>query len=403
MKKVIGLIVVLVMMSCGASKVNQDVTLVQRPVYDKGQPMERHVEVKEAPKEESVMIIEEEQVIEEEEVEEEPEVMFEATAPEAVVPEAKIEMPTEDKMEMVASSKGMAIPSTPMGSGLSNAANIEKIMTFLTADELQGRDTGSEGIAKAAEFIETVFKENNIVPYFEDYRDELSNLEGAFNVVGYLEGTDAKLKKEFIIIGAHYDHIGIIEAKNGDTIANGANDNASGTTTVLELARYFGNARSNKRSIIFALFSAEEKGLLGSKHLAKKLKAENLNLYTMLNYEMTGVPLVGKDYLMYVTGFEESNLAGVCNMYVGRNMVGYLPKAKEFNLFQRSDNFPFYNEFKVPCQTFSTFDFTNFDHYHQVGDEAALMDFDHMAVIVNRSIPMIEGIANSLTKMISLN
>ncbi|QCX02249.1 M20/M25/M40 family metallo-hydrolase [Aggregatimonas sangjinii] len=311
-------------------------------------------------------------------------------------------MSSEDTMEKAPMAEA-AVPSAITGKGLSTASNVEEIMTFLTADELQGRDSGSEGIEMAAEYIETVFKNNNIKPYFDDYRDELSNFDNAFNVVGYLEGTDDKLKKEFIIIGAHYDHIGIIEPKNGDAIANGANDNASGTTTVLELARYFGNTGNNKRSIIFALFSAEEKGLLGSKHLAKRLKAANLNLYTMLNFEMTGVPLVGKDYLMYVTGFEESNLAGVCNMYVGRNMIGYLPKAKEFNLFQRSDNYPFYNEFKVPCQTFSTFDFTNFDHYHQVGDEVGLMNFDHMAKVVNRSIPMIESIANSLTKMIALN
>lgn len=391
MKKGIGFLLVLLLMACGATKVDQDVSLVQRPVYKKAQNLDRPIEVMDTPKEEMEML--EEERIAEEEVVVEPE----------TAPEVKMEVPAEEKIEMAPTPISLEVPSSIKGPGLSNAENIEKIMAYLTADELQGRDSGSEGIEKAAEYIETVLKDNNIDPYFDNYRDELSNFDNAFNVVGYLEGTDAKLKKEFIIIGAHYDHIGIIEAKNGDAIANGANDNASGTTTVLELARYFGNTRNNKRSIIFALFSAEEKGLLGSKHLAKRLKAANLNLYIMLNYEMTGVPLVGKDYLMYVTGFEESNLAGVCNMYMGRNQVGYLPKAKEFNLFQRSDNYPFFNEFKVPCQTFSTFDFTNFDHYHQVGDEAALMDFDHMATIVNRSIPMIESIANSLTKMISLN
>lgn len=403
MRKAFGLILILFLMACGASKVDQDVTLVQRPVYKKAQNMERPIEVMDTPKEEAEMM---EEMVDEEEVvtEEEAEVMEEQVVeePEAASEEA-MEMPSEDTMKMEPSAKAIAVPSAITGKGLSTAGNIEAIMTFLTSDELQGRDSGSEGIAMAADYIETVFKNNNIKPYFDDYRDELSNFDNAFNVVGYLEGTDDKLKKEFIIIGAHYDHIGIIEPKDGDEIANGANDNASGTATVLELARYFGNTGNNKRSIIFALFSAEEKGLLGSKHLAKKLKAANLDLYTMLNFEMTGVPLVGKDYLMYVTGFEESNLAGVCNMYVGRNMVGYLPKAKEFNLFQRSDNYPFYNEFKVPCQTFSTFDFTNFDHYHQVGDEVGLMNFDHMATVVNRSIPMIESIANSLTKMIALN
>ena len=217
----------------------------------------------------------------------------------------------------------------------------------------------------------------------------------AYNLVGYIVGKDEQLKNEFIIIGAHYDHIGNADPVADDNIANGANDNASGTTTVLEIARYFGKYKNNKRSIIFALFSAEEKGLLGSKHLAKRLKDQNLNLYAMLNFEMVGVPLVGKDYFMYVTGYEESNLADVFNTYAEEKLVGFLPTAKEYNLFKRSDNYPFHLEFGVPSQTFCTFDFTNFDHYHQVGDEVALMDFEHMALLVNKTIPVLEDIVNA--------
>lgn len=284
---------------------------------------------------------------------------------------------------------------------LATASDIEKTMKFLASDALQGREAGSEGINKAASYIEDVFTSNGIQPYFSSYRDTLSNYgEPAYNVVGYLEGTDPELKNEFVIIGAHYDHIGMIDPENGDNIANGANDNASGTTTVLELAKYFGKAKQNKRSILFTLFSAEEKGLLGSKHLAKKLKEEGLDLYVMLNYEMVGVPLVDKDYLMYVTGYEETNLAQKVNEYKGNKVVGFLPKAKEYNLYQRSDNYPFHQEFNVPSQTFCTFDFTNFEYYHKVDDEVGLMDFNHMATVVNQSIPFIEGILNSSTKEI---
>ncbi|MUH36330.1 M20/M25/M40 family metallo-hydrolase [Zobellia amurskyensis] len=283
----------------------------------------------------------------------------------------------------------------------SSAEKVGVIMNFLASDDLQGRDTGSEGIEKAAEFIENIFSKNNIKPHFEAYRDELSNYDQpAFNVVGVVEGNDPKLKNEYVIIGAHYDHIGLIAEENGDKIANGANDNATGTTTVLELARYFGNAKTNKRSIIFALFSAEEKGLLGSKHLAQKLKDENLNLYAMLNYEMVGVPLVDKDYLAYLTGYEESNMAEVANSYSEKTYAGFLPKAKEFNLFKRSDNYPFHEVFGVPSQTFSTFDFTNFNHYHKVGDELSEMDFVHMANLINKSVPVVEGIVNAPTKEI---
>jgi aminopeptidase-like protein len=281
--------------------------------------------------------------------------------------------------------------------------DIEKIMLFFTSDELKGREAGSPGIEKAADHIIAIFEKNNVLPYFSNYRDTLTNFDKtAYNVVGFVEGNDPDLKHEFILIGAHYDHIGILTAVEGDSIANGANDNASGTTTVLELATYFGTSKSNKRSILFALFSAEEKGLVGSWHLAKKLKEENLDLYTMLNFEMVGVPLVNKDYFMYVTGYELSNLAQVGNRIVNANLIGYLPQAEELNLFKRSDNYPFYEEFKIPSQTFCTFDFTNFAQYHQVGDEADIMNFDHMATLVNKTIPLIEGIANSPSKIISI-
>ncbi|MFX0557551.1 M28 family metallopeptidase [Maribacter sp. CXY002] len=288
--------------------------------------------------------------------------------------------------------------------GFSSAADIKKIMDFLASDELQGRDSGSKGIAEAANYIEGVFAKNSISPFFGTFKDTLSNFDAvAYNVVGFLEGNDPVLKNEFIILGAHYDHIGILNPEQGDEIANGANDNASGTTTVLEMARYFGANKSNKRSVIFALFSAEEKGLLGSRHLAQKLKSNGLNLYAMLNFEMVGVPMVGKDHLVYLTGYELSNLAAISNKYANEKLVGFLPKAKEFNLFKRSDNLPFHEMFNVPSQTYSTFDFTNFDHYHKVGDENGLMDYKHMAKVVNKMIPVLEGVSNASVKELKYN
>jgi len=295
--------------------------------------------------------------------------------------------------------------SKPKVKAFSTAQDIETIMNFLTSDELEGRETGTEGIDLAAGFIQDIFEKNNIQPYFSSYRDTLINYKdaAAYNLVGYLPGTDAQLKNEFVIIGAHYDHIGLLNGEEKDTIANGANDNASGTTAVLEFAKYFGELKGNKRSVIFALFSAEEKGLMGSKHLAEKLKKDNLDLYTMLNFEMVGVPMIDKDHSLYLTGYELSNLAEVSNRYANKNLVGFLPKAKEFNLFRRSDNAPFHDEFSVPSQTYSSFDFTNFGEYHKVGDEVSLMDFDHMARVVNESIPMITGIINSPSKEIKYN
>jgi Zn-dependent M28 family amino/carboxypeptidase len=157
--------------------------------------------------------------------------------------------------------------------------NVAKTLKFLASDENEGRDSGSKGIENASIFLENMMKELGIKPYFKTYRDTLSNFDKpAYNIVGFIEGNDPKLKSEFVIIGSHYDHIGKIAAVNGDEIANGANDNASGSTATSEVMKYFAKNKTNKRSLIFVFFSAEEKGLLGSKHLAKKLKTENLDL-----------------------------------------------------------------------------------------------------------------------------
>lgn len=298
------------------------------------------------------------------------------------------------------------VPSgnTAPGEMFSDQRRVSDIMDFLASDALNGRDSGSPGIEKAAQYIEGVFKENGVVPYFKTYKDTLSNFnEPAYNIIGILEGTDPDLKNEMVLIGAHYDHIGTKRAVLGDTIANGANDNASGTTTVLEIMRYFSGAKTNKRSLVFAFFSAEEKGLLGSKHLAERLKEKEFNLYVMMNFEMVGVPMEDKGYLAYLTGYQMSNMAEVCNKYAQDKVVGFLPTAKEFNLFMRSDNYPFHQEFNVPSQTFSTFDFTNFDHYHKVGDENSEMDFEHMAQLINTFIPIIEGVANGAEREIKYN
>ncbi|MDX1752543.1 MAG: M20/M25/M40 family metallo-hydrolase [Salinimicrobium sediminis] len=275
-------------------------------------------------------------------------------------------------------------------------------LRYLSSDELEGRETGTEGIEKAAQYIEGVFEEHDLLPFFDTYRHNFTIQETqGFNLVGMVEGTDPELKDEFIIIGAHYDHVGLEEAVEGDEIANGANDNASGTTAVLELAKYFA-ARPQKRSILFTLFSAEEMGLVGAKELAKSLKAEGIDLYTMFNIEMIGVPMKGRAYKAYLTGYDASNLAEKFNEYAGENVLGFLPEAKQYSLFQRSDNYPFYQEFNIPAQTISTFDFTNYPYYHHVDDEFELMDTAHMEELIEAVIPGLIKMANTPEKEIKL-
>jgi len=283
------------------------------------------------------------------------------------------------------------------------SSDVSKSLAYLSSDELEGREIGTPGSEKAAVFLEKYLSENGVKPYFKTYRDTLSNFKKqAYNIVGFIEGNDPVLKNEFIILGAHYDHIGISKDGGADKINNGANDDASGVVAVSEIGKYFGTTKSNKRSIIMAFFDGEESGLLGSKHLAQKLKKANLNLYSVICFEMIGVPMK-RDFLSYITGFDKSNMSQKLNEYAGKNVTGFLQMEAKYQLFYRSDNHPFYSEFKIPSQTVSTFDFENFEFYHQPGDEFDKMDIQHMTSYIQDMIPAIEKMANSATKEIKLN
>ena len=267
-------------------------------------------------------------------------------------------------------------------------------LKYLSSDELAGRDTGSEGIEKSAVFIEKAFKTFGLKPVFETYRDsfKLKQIDG-YNVVGVLKSKESSDLKP-LLIGAHFDHIGHIKAVDGDSIANGANDNASGTVAVLELAKFLSD-KELKRDVIFALFSAEEKGLVGSRHLAKTMKDMNIEPYMVFNIEMLGVQMVGKDYRAYVTGYDMSNFADVFNRSYDEQFLGFLPQAKEYGLFKRSDNYPFYEVFKVPSHTICTFDFTNYEYYHHVNDEFEELDVKAFVQLVDDLKPGVLDLANS--------
>jgi Iap family predicted aminopeptidase len=279
---------------------------------------------------------------------------------------------------------------------------IKETVSFLASDDQKGRGTGSEGIDASATYIEKQLKSYGIKPYYETYRDYFKVTEiDAYNVIGFLEGSDSELKKEVIIIGAHYDHIGTrTKMVDNDSIGNGANDNAAGTSAVLAIARYFGASKNNKRSLMFVLFSAEEMGLLGSKHLAKKLKDEEIDLYTVVNIEMIGVPFKDRDYVAFATGYDMSNMAIKINEYLGSNFIGSSEVAKQYNLFKASDNYPFYEVFKLPSHTISSCDLSNYDFYHHVDDEVDKLDYDHMASLINQLIPAIVKMSNTPTKEI---
>jgi Zn-dependent M28 family amino/carboxypeptidase len=275
-------------------------------------------------------------------------------------------------------------------------------MTILTSDEFVGRETGTDGLKKAADYISYFFESQGIQPYFSTYKDTFiyKDIE-AYNIVGYIEGTEDYLKNKPLLISAHYDHIGIKKPIEGDSIANGANDNAAGTVAVMQLAKRLKDSKP-KRPILFVLFDAEEKGLKGSKYLSEKLKAQDVIPYLVFNIEMIGVPMKDQPGKAYLTGFDKSNFAEYFNKYAKEDALIFSTQSEKFQLFRRSDNYPFYQNLNIPAHTASSFDFNNYDYYHHVDDELDKLDVNHMNNLINLwKKPLLE-IANHKDNLIKL-
>ncbi len=194
--------------------------------------------------------------------------------------------------------------------------HLQKTIAYLASDELKGRLTGSEGETKAADYIAKDLKniglKTEIQPFEYSYKlnphDENSSVQmKGKNVVGYLDNK----ANQTIVIGAHYDHLGLNEHHNSTLansegqIHNGADDNASGTAAVMDLARMFTkNKTKENANYIFVLFSGEEDGLMGSKAFAEKVKTKYPNVKAMINLDMVG--RMNKDKVLTVGGIGTS-------------------------------------------------------------------------------------------------
>ncbi|MDR7211821.1 M20/M25/M40 family metallo-hydrolase [Flavobacterium piscis] len=188
-----------------------------------------------------------------------------------------------------------------------NAKTFYKHDKYLSSDKLEGRFPGTKGNNEAASYIKKHFKKYGLKEFNRNYYQSFklfvkaginkvkSDSVTTQNVVGYLEGSDEKLKNEFIVIGAHYDHWGWggegsgSKKKEAMAIHNGADDNASGVSALLCILQELSKAAVKpKRSIIFISFSGEEEGLLGSKYFVSNLPVEKDAVKVMLNMDMVG-------------------------------------------------------------------------------------------------------------------
>ena len=254
-----------------------------------------------------------------------------------------------------------------------DTTEVKKHLYTLASDTMEGRKPGTEGIEKAAVYIENQFKEIGLKPYITlpNYRQNFRyNHIGMCNIIGVLEG---KTKKdEYVIISAHYDHLGMMNPGKGDRIYNGANDDASGVAGVLALASYFKKLDNNERSIIFIAFTGEELGLLGSKYFAKNINPKDF--VAGVNLELIGKAFQKGAKTAWLTGFEKSDLGAIIQSNI--QGIGYqlIPDPyPKLNLFYRSDNAPL-AELGVPSHTFSSTAIDTDPDYHKVTDEAKHLD-----------------------------
>tara|TARA_R110002033_G_scaffold26394_1_gene60198 strand:- start:10743 stop:12233 length:1491 start_codon:yes stop_codon:yes gene_type:complete len=215
------------------------------------------------------------------------------------------------------------------------------------------------------------------------------------NVIGIVEGTDPKLKNEYIIYSAHYDHVGIgTPDATGDTIYNGARDNAVGTTTVLSMAQNLAKYPT-KRSALFILFTGEEKGLLGSKFYVENPVLPLDQMVYCFNSDNGGYNDTSLATIVGLTRTTaEKNIASAVATF-GLNAIE--DPAKEQGLFDRSDNVNFAQK-GIPAPTFSL-GFTAFDgdvtkYYHKPGDEAHTLDYDYLEKFFRAYVLSGRNIAN---------
>jgi Zn-dependent M28 family amino/carboxypeptidase len=194
------------------------------------------------------------------------------------------------------------------------------------------------------------------------------------NVVGVLPG---KTKPdEFVVFSGHYDHIGIRPAVAGDSIANGADDDASGTTAVIELARYFKNVKNNQRTLIFVAFTAEEIGGFGAKYFSEQLNPDKV--VAMFNIEMIGKPSKWGQNFAFITGYEKSDFGEILAKNLKGTQFEFRPDPyPKQNLFYRSDNATL-ARLGVPAHTISTDEIDIDKFYHTVDDEVETLDMKNI-------------------------
>lgn len=313
-----------------------------------------------------------------------------------------------------ASRRGMPAPAA---SG--SEADVRRVLSALAEDSMEGRRTASAGELRAARFVVLEMKAIGLTPAGDSgfiqrvplatvagrrggegfrLQDSWSGLDTipadrrreGHNVIGVLPGADPKLRNEYVLVDAHLDHLGVGRPLNGDSIFNGADDDASGVTAVLEIARMLAAGARPARSVIFAATTGEEMGLLGTRwfisHPARPLN----QLVANLEIEMIGRPdsMAGGPGRAWLTGYERSTMGDS----LAAEGIPIMPDPRpDQHFFERSDNIAF-ARMGIPAHTLSSFNLH--DDYHRPSDEVSKVDFAHMTSVIAAAVEAVRILAN---------
>lgn len=303
------------------------------------------------------------------------------------------------------------------------AEDVRRILYPLADDSMAGRMTGSPGEAMAARFIAAEMQRIGLTPlgdsgYFQRVplaavplatprrgrterlvlltaladRDTIpaERRRPSVNVVGVLTGSDPILRSEVVLVDAHFDHVGMGMPVNGDSTYNGADDDASGVTAVLEIARQLAAGPAPKRTVLFVATTGEEAGMLGTRWFIDHPPIPLAQFVGNLEIEMIARPdsLAGGPGKAWLTGFERSNM-GEQLAAAGIPIVADQRPAQRF--FERSDNIVFARR-GIVAHTLSTYNLHA--DYHQPTDDVRSADLAHMAAVINAAARAVRVLAD---------
>lgn len=308
---------------------------------------------------------------------------------------------------------------SPADTSVPRVERVQSLLEALAADSMLGRRAGTEGEHRAVRMLEAELARYGVEPAGTDgYRQPVplevgddgrirplalgtdpgevdpERLVSGYNVLGLIPGSDPALSGEIVVVGAHHDHVGVGLAVDGDSIYNGADDDASGSVAALEIARHFAQARDRgegpPRTILVAFFTAEEMGLHGTRLWIENPTVDFGSIVADLQIEMIARPdsLSGGFGHGWLTGYERSTMGDILAAQGSPIVPDPRPEQR---FFFRSDNLPFAQR-GIPAHTLSSFNLHG--DYHQPSDEAALADYPHMTALVEAAIEMLDALAS---------